>query len=69
MRVQHRVSRLTTYRVLFYTYIYIIESFLPLVQPLIVIQKYNIPWVREKRKRAKEKVIIYIRKPTGHSFL
>lgn len=72
----HRVFRLTTYRVLFihiYT-VYIIESYLPLLQPLIVTQKYtNIPWVREKRaKREREElstVVIYIRKPTGHSFL
>lgn len=41
---------------LIYTYIYIIELFLPLVQPLIVTQKYtNIPWVRERNERKKKR--------------
>lgn len=49
----HRVSRLTTYS-LIYTYIHIIESFLPLIQPLIVTEIYpRSPGEREKRKERK----------------
>ena len=55
MSVAHRVSWLTTYS-LIYTYIYIIESFLPLVQPLIVTQKYtNVPWVRAREEKKSER--------------
>lgn len=69
----HTVSMLTTYRGL-YTFIYILESFLLLVQPPIVTQKYTTSCTSErKEQKSKRKrpglstVMIYIRKPTGHS--
>ena len=72
-RVQHTVSRLTTYRGLIYTYIYriISSTFTASDCNIEIYLQFLCKREREKSKKAKGRrfsiVIIYIRKPTGHS--